>query len=42
MACPECGCKETYQYGDSEIFERCQNCGKIFDADHEGVDEDER
>jgi DNA-directed RNA polymerase subunit RPC12/RpoP len=41
MACPDCGCKETYQYGDSDILEKCANCGKIFDVDYEGVDEED-
>jgi hypothetical protein len=37
MACPECGCKVTYQYDDSfdgfdstEDMERCSACGHIF------------
>jgi hypothetical protein len=48
MACPECGCKVTYQYDDgwdgmnsSEELERCSACGHIFDIeDSEPEDED--
>jgi DNA-directed RNA polymerase subunit RPC12/RpoP len=48
MACPECGCKVTYQYdpcGDdiydnSGEFERCANCGKVFEAE-DGEDEED-
>ena len=47
MACPECGCKETYQYSDGEDFDigdeltRCAACGEIFDLGDEADEEDE-
>lgn len=41
MACPECGCKVTYAYGDSDIYEKCSACGKVFDNELEGLDEQE-
>lgn len=46
MACPACGCKETYQYNDGEDFDlgdeliRCAACGAIFEFEDE-TDEDE-
>lgn len=44
MACPSCGCKETYTYDDEDYpqdgMERCAACGGIFDIeDHVGEDE---
>lgn len=42
MACPKCGCKVTYPFGNSDIFERCAHCGNIFDDELEGADEDDR
>ena len=44
MACPSCGCKETYTYDDEDYpqdgMERCAACGRIFDIeDHVGEDE---
>lgn len=41
MACPECGSKVTYAYGDSDIYEKCSACGKVFDNELEGLDEQE-
>ncbi len=41
MACPNCECKVTYQYEDSAYLEKCAYCGKIFDAENEGLDEDD-
>lgn len=51
MACPKCGCKETYQYDDEEgswtnlddpWFERCAACGHVFYfEDHTEEDDDE-
>lgn len=39
MSCPECGCKEIYQYNgadfgaDDEHLQRCAACGHIFDIE---------
>lgn len=48
MACPACGCKETYQYNDGEDYDlddeliRCAACGAIFEPeDEEPEDEDD-
>ena len=48
MACPACGCKETYSYdeGDSmlggdETLERCAACGFIFDVEDHAYEDDE-
>jgi predicted nucleic-acid-binding Zn-ribbon protein len=48
MACPKCGCKETYQYVEDDILglpddqERCAACGAIFYfEDHTDEDDDE-
>lgn len=46
MACPACGCKETYQYdaGDApdDDWERCAACGAVFHHDdHTPEDDDE-
>lgn len=42
MACPACGCKETYQYDDWDDFgpsdedtQRCAACGAIFQLEDE-------
>ena len=50
MACPACGCKETYGFYDEEDgfrtvpdqdYERCAACGVIFDIeDHAPEDDD--
>ena len=46
MSCPACGCKETYQYSDTEDFDindelmRCAACGEIFDLQDE-IEEDD-
>lgn len=50
MACPSCGCKETYQYDGlsddagccaDDRMERCAACGAIFAIeDHADEDED--
>jgi hypothetical protein len=48
MACPKCGCKETYQYDDGDDcgmaddnLERCAACGEIFDREDEAPEDDE-
>lgn len=48
MACPACGCKETYQYNDGEDYDlddeliRCAACWAIFEPeDEEPEDEDD-
>lgn len=46
MACPRCGCKETYEYGDEDApddsWERCAACGVAFNVeDHTDEDDDE-
>jgi hypothetical protein len=47
MACPNCGCQTTYQYGNDDTFtdglyclERCAACGEIFDPET-SIDDDE-
>lgn len=49
MACPNCGCKETYQFdgwhedhdpGD-ESFDRCAACGAVFDIEDHTDEDDE-
>jgi len=30
VCCPYCGCKVTYQYGDSGDKDKCSSCGSIF------------
>lgn len=49
MACPTCGCKETYHYcgfddtddpGD-ERLECCAACGLVFDVDEHAGEDDE-
>ncbi len=46
MACPNCGCKVTYQCDDDDAgcgpdyWERCAACGHIFDVE-EAADEDD-
>lgn len=47
MACPKCKCKVCYQYDDDDYqaednrLERCAMCGHIFDAELEGLDDDD-
>lgn len=47
MACPACGCKETYKYNDGEDYDlgdeliRCAACGAIFEPDDEVPEYDE-
>ena len=48
MACPECGCKTTYQYDngddlgtDDENLERCAACGEVFDIEDGAPEEDD-
>ena len=48
MACPECGCKVTYQYDDgwdemssSDDLERCAACGHIFDIEDSAPEDDD-
>ena len=47
MACPACGCKETYTYDDEDYgpadsnCERCAACGTIFDIDEHADEEEE-
>ena len=46
MACPKCGCKETYEYVEDDVLglpddqERCAACGHIFFFE-DGADEDD-
>lgn len=50
MACPKCGCKETYQYDHmedcmivaDERFERCAACGEVFDIEDAADDDDDK
>ena len=47
MACPKCGCKETYTYTEDDILglpddqERCAACGHIFYFDDHADEEDD-
>lgn len=47
MACPACGCNETYQYNDGEDYDlgdeliRCAACGAIFELEDETPEVDE-
>jgi hypothetical protein len=48
MACPKCGCKETYQYDDGDdcgmaddSLERCAACGHVFYVDDHLPEDDE-
>lgn len=48
MACPACGCKETYQYNDWDDFatsdedtQRCAACGAIFPLEDELPEDDD-
>ncbi len=45
MACPRCGCKETYHYDDEDApddnWERCAACGVIFDIEDHADEEDD-
>ena len=45
MACPRCGCKETYQYDEEDApdddWQRCAACGVVFSlCDEEPEDEE--
>jgi uncharacterized Zn finger protein len=46
MACPQCGCQETYyacidDIEDEHDLERCANCGCVFDSFDAAEDEDD-
>jgi hypothetical protein len=45
MACPRCGCKETYQYDDEDApddyWQRCAACGVIFPIEDETPEDDD-
>ena len=48
MACPKCNCKVTYPLNapdyvppEEDFWERCANCGHIFDGELEAVDDDD-
>lgn len=48
MACPNCGCKTTYQYNsgwdgeeDDPRLERCAACRHVFDIEDSADEEDE-
>lgn len=46
MACPACGCKETYEYDEEDApddtWERCAACGVVFNIeDHAPEDDDD-
>jgi uncharacterized protein YbaR (Trm112 family) len=48
MACPKCGCKETYQYDtgwdgeqSEEGLERCAACGEIFDIEDQAPEDED-
>ena len=47
MACPNCGCKETYQFNsedfgpDDERLERCAACSAVFDIEDHTDEDDE-
>ncbi len=48
MACPKCGCKETYQHNDSdeefgtdaEDMQICSACGSVFYLEDELPEDD--
>lgn len=50
MACPKCGCKETYQFdgcdddgcalGSDDRIERCAACGHVFDIEDHTYEDD--
>lgn len=45
MACPNCGCKETYEFNDLDDVEgfgiqRCAACGSTFYLDDEIPEDD--
>lgn len=47
MACPACGCRETYQFDDEDFgigvdeMYRCAACGAIFQLEDEMPEEDD-
>jgi len=47
MACPNCGCKETYSYIEDDVIglpddqERCAACGHIFYFEDHAEEEDD-
>lgn len=45
MACPACGCKETYQYDEEDTpdddWYRCAACGVIFPIEYETPEYDD-
>ncbi|WP_281983169.1 hypothetical protein [Azonexus hydrophilus] len=48
MACPKCGCKTTYLYGEGddlpggdERLYRCAACGAVFDIEDEAPADDD-
>ena len=48
MRCPECGSPVTYYYQvepdvefEESPYDRCANCGAIFDRELEGLDDNE-
>lgn len=48
MACPLCGCRETYEYDDPEEadyghgdLQRCAACGSVFSIDDELTEDDD-
>lgn len=47
MACPKCGCKETYEYVEDDVLglpddhERCAACGHIFYFEDHADEDDE-
>ena len=46
MSCPNCNCKEVYQFDDEEDprddrLQRCAACGEIFDLDDHAPENDE-
>ena len=47
MACPKCGCKETYTYVEDDVIglpddqERCAACGHIFYIEDHAEDFDD-
>ena len=47
MACPACGCKETYLYNDGEDYDmgdeliQCAACGAIFEPEDEAPEDED-
>ena len=48
MACPKCGCKETYQFDEGDdlslsddFWEHCAACGHIFDVEDSLSEDDD-